>query len=83
MNRLVYMKAKEIGAFEAKTHLSEVLEEVRKGRTFVITKRGRAVAELRPASSPGRRLRYGCDKGRVVIGSDFDAPLADMKEYLK
>ncbi|MBI2150829.1 MAG: type II toxin-antitoxin system prevent-host-death family antitoxin, partial [Acidobacteria bacterium] len=64
-------------------HLSEVLEEVRKGRAYVITKRGRPVAELRPPTLPDRRLRFGCDKGRVVLGSDFDAPLDDMKEYSK
>ncbi|MBU2823778.1 type II toxin-antitoxin system prevent-host-death family antitoxin, partial [Acidithiobacillus ferrooxidans] len=38
----------EIGAYEAKTHLSEILERVRKGECFTITKHGQAVAELRP-----------------------------------
>ena len=37
----------EIGAYEAKTHLSEILERVRKGESFVIAKHGQAVAELR------------------------------------
>ena len=31
----------EIGAYEAKTHLSEILERVRKGEYFTITKHGR------------------------------------------
>ncbi len=36
----------EVGAFEAKTHLSALLEKVRRGEEVVITKRGKAVARL-------------------------------------
>lgn len=36
----------EIGVFEAKTHLSELLERVAAGEEFTITRRGRAVARL-------------------------------------
>jgi prevent-host-death family protein len=75
------MKVKEIGAFEAKTHLSELLEQVRKGAVFFITKRGHPIAELRPVNLPERRSRFGCDKERVRIGADFDAPIEAMKEY--
>ena len=38
----------EIGAFEAKTHLPRLLERVRQGERFVITKHGNPVAELIP-----------------------------------
>ena len=38
----------EIGAFEAKTHLPRLLEEVRQGASFVITRHGNPVAELIP-----------------------------------
>ena len=41
----------EIGAYEAKTHLSELLERVRRGERFTITKHGAPVAELVPAAS--------------------------------
>lgn len=47
----------EIGAYEAKTHLSEILERVRKGERFIITKHGRAVAELRPVAGRGLEER--------------------------
>jgi prevent-host-death family protein len=74
------MKPKEIGAFEAKSRLSELLERVGRGQVYVITRRGRPVAELRPV--PGRTtLHFGIDKGRITIGEDFDAPLPDMQEY--
>jgi prevent-host-death family protein len=41
----------EIGAYEAKTHLPELIERVRRGERITITKRGRPVAELRPVAS--------------------------------
>jgi prevent-host-death family protein len=41
------MDAEDIGAFEAKTHLSELLEKVKQGRVHRITKHGKPVAELR------------------------------------
>lgn len=35
-----------IGAYEAKTHLPQLLDEVAAGKSFVITKRGVPVARL-------------------------------------
>ena len=75
------MKTNEIGAFHAKTHLSELLERVRLGQSFFITKRGQPVAELRPVSQADRRARFGCDRGRIRIEADFDAPVLDFKDY--
>lgn len=75
------MPAQQIGAFEAKTRLSGLLEQVSRGRSFVITRRGRPVAELRPVSTGAARLRFGCDKGTIAIRDDFDAPVPDMKAY--
>ena len=38
----------EIGAFEAKTHLPQLLKRVQAGERFVITKHNRPIAELIP-----------------------------------
>jgi len=35
-----------VGAFDAKTHLSELLERVEKGEEFTITRHGKPVAKL-------------------------------------
>lgn len=43
----------EIGAYEAKTRLPELLREVRTGRRFTITNRGEAVADLVPSTREG------------------------------
>jgi len=56
-----------IGAYEAKTHLPRILDEVAAGRTYAITKHGREVARLVPpvemspdeAVAQLRQLRQG------------------------
>jgi prevent-host-death family protein len=44
---------REVGAFEAKTHLSELLAAVEAGEEVLITRRGKPVARLVPAQDPG------------------------------
>lgn len=44
-----------IGAFEAKTHLSELLAAVETGETVIITRRGKPVAKLIPVASAPER----------------------------
>jgi prevent-host-death family protein len=39
---------REIQASEAKTHLPQILDEVERGETFIITRHGRAIARLVP-----------------------------------
>jgi len=73
----------EIGAFEAKTHLSSILEKVAAGQTFLITKRGKPVAELRPIAQEPKSRTIGQWAGRGWIADDFDAPLEDFKEYME
>jgi prevent-host-death family protein len=46
-----------VGAFEAKTHLGELLVRVERGETVVITRRGRPVARLVPADPPERDVK--------------------------
>ena len=43
-----------VGAFEARTHLSSLLERVARGEEVVITKHGRPVARLVPAAVADR-----------------------------
>jgi prevent-host-death family protein len=45
----------EIGSFDAKTKLPELLREVERGRRFTITLRGRAIADLVPTAGASRR----------------------------
>ena len=63
-------KAAEIGAFEAKTRLSELLRETARGKSFVIRRRGRAVARLVPPVDEGK-------------AADLSKILADFREIRK
>jgi prevent-host-death family protein len=45
----------EIGAFDAKTKLSEILRKVDQGERFTITLRGRAVADIVPSQLRNRQ----------------------------
>ena len=75
------MDFEDIGAFQAKTRLSELLDRVAQGHRYRITKRGKPVAELRPIESTPRRPVFGRDRGRIKMRADFEAPLADFKGY--
>ncbi len=62
--------AQAIGAFEAKTHLSRLLEEVREGAVLTITVRGKPVAKLVPADA----------EVRLPVRRDLDAWLVRSRE---
>jgi prevent-host-death family protein len=46
---------KTVGAFQAKTQLSQLLDEVEKGEAVTITRHGRPVAVLAPVQSSRRK----------------------------
>ena len=54
-----------VGTFEAKTHLTRLLERVAKGERIVITNRGKAVAMLVPPE-PGTRVNVA-EVGREML----------------
>ncbi len=43
------MAKTEIGSYEAKTKLPKLLRQVKAGKSFTITNRGRAIADLVPS----------------------------------
>lgn len=49
----------EIGAYEAKTKLPELLRQVQAGKQFTITKRGQPIADLVPSSAQKVQGRGG------------------------
>jgi prevent-host-death family protein len=69
---------KTVGAFDAKTHLNELLQRASKGETIQITRRGIPVAKLSPPDSSQkedghilaasiRQLRRGATLGKLSI----------------
>jgi prevent-host-death family protein len=57
-----------IGSYEAKTHLSQLLDTVEAGESVVITRNGRPAARLVPVTAEV---------------SDVDAVIAEMKTFAK
>lgn len=47
-----------VGAFEAKTHLSELLDRVSQGETIVITRHGIPAAKLVPVNETEKKLTH-------------------------
>ena len=64
-----------VSLYEAKTHLSALVERAAKGEEIVISKSGKPKARLvslddtRPLRLPGR------GRGHWKVGNDFDEPL--------
>ncbi|MBC5800940.1 MAG: type II toxin-antitoxin system prevent-host-death family antitoxin [Candidatus Eremiobacteraeota bacterium] len=48
---------KTVAVFEAKTHFSALIEEARNGETIMVTRNGRAVAQIGPVASHGAKTR--------------------------
>jgi len=69
--------AKTINLYEAKTHLSELVERAAAGEEIVIAKAGHPKAKLIPVEGKRRPRKPGCWKGRVWVADDFDAPLPE------
>lgn len=57
---------KHFGAFEAKTHFSELLGEVIKGQKFIITKHGVKVAMIIPFTQEEKGLDPAKDAIRAL-----------------
>ena len=58
-----------VGAYEAKTHLPELLRRVENGERITITRHGHPVAELVPPETPPKR--------------DVREVIADIKQFRK
>ena len=50
-------KGKSIGSFDAKTHLSALIDDVQKGMEYTITKRGRPVAKIIPYKDSAQDMK--------------------------
>jgi prevent-host-death family protein len=72
----------EIGAFEAKTHFSKLLERVQRGEEITVTLRGKPVAKLVPVK-PGfdrERARKAAEALRA-LGKRLNLGPFDWEEW--
>jgi len=69
-----------VNVYEAKTHLSQLLDRAAAGEEIVIARAGRPVARLVALSDASSRRRIpGAWRGQVSIADDFDELPAEME----
>jgi prevent-host-death family protein len=66
-----------VNIYDAKTRLSQLVEEAASGKDVVIARGGKPVARLTRLDAPKRKLKFGILKGKIKFSEDFDAPLPD------
>lgn len=69
--------ADSVSVYEAKTHLSRLIDRAAAGNEVVITRHGRPVAKIGPIAHRGKPRKLGILKGKVRVRGDFDEPLPD------
>jgi prevent-host-death family protein len=67
--------AKPINIYEAKTRLSQLIEQAENGDEVIIARAGRPVARLVAFRQASITRKPGRLKGRIRIGRTFDDPL--------
>jgi prevent-host-death family protein len=64
-----------VSLYDAKTHLSRLVDEAAAGARFVVTKNGRPLAQIAPLEAPAPARVLGTWDGVSALPEDFDAPL--------
>jgi prevent-host-death family protein len=64
-----------VDLYEAKTHLSQLVERAAAGEEIIVAKSGRPVARLMPLPAPRTPRTPGALKGQIHVAVDFDDPL--------
>ncbi len=73
----------QVNIYEAKTRLSELVEQAHLGQTIVIAKNGTPLAKLVALdAAPRKKIIFGLMKGEIEMSDDFDAPLPDDLQAL-
>ena len=63
--------------YEAKTHLSRLIDRAAVGEEVVITRHGRPVAKLVPFAPKVKRRKLDLMRGEIRMDADFNATLPD------
>jgi prevent-host-death family protein len=72
-----------VNVHQAKTHLSQLLQEVEQGQEVVIARSGVPIARLVAWQAPAQTVAApGVMLGQIVLAEDFDAPLDGLFEAL-
>ena len=71
--------SESVNVYQAKTHLSQLLDRAAAGEEIIIARAGRPVARLVALADPSSRRRTpGAWRGKVSISDDFDELPAEI-----
>jgi len=70
-----------VNIYEAKTHLSRLIQAVLDGDEVIIARANKPVARLVRIGTERPRREIGFARHLVSVGDDFDDPLEEFEEY--
>ena len=68
---------KTVSIEEAKTQLSELVDEATHGEAFIIAKDGKPLVKVSPVETPRKPVRLGSLAGQLQVPDDFDRMCED------
>jgi antitoxin (DNA-binding transcriptional repressor) of toxin-antitoxin stability system len=71
------MPGTTVNIYEAKTHLSRLVDRAAAGEEIIIARSGKPVVRLSRLDPPTHTIVFGVLQGRVEVADDFDAPLPE------
>ena len=69
--------------YEAKTHLSKLVQKALQGEDIILAKSGKPLVKLVPASVKKKDIKFGLMKGQIQIADDFNCFGAELQEMFK
>lgn len=76
------MMLEEVGSYDAKTKLPEILRRVEAGESFTITNRGKPIADLVPSRSTSK-LRCKTAIANIKKAKKHEVSDSDLKEMME
>jgi len=71
---------KIVNMYEAKTHLSQLVQRVLGGEEIILAKAGQPLVSMVPYVPPVKKKRYGLLKGQITSAPDFDAFTPELED---
>ena len=73
---------KQVGTYEAKTHLADLLAEVQGGEIVIITRRGVPIAKLMPVETPQDKVE-AAKEGLIALRNQTPSGDLTIREMIE